>query len=138
MKKVIIFIDVIIILLCIYQYVLFFYHDTYRENVRNRILDAIESKDMQSVEKQFAKDCQIYLITDEAETRYRVGYIINQFEEKLLGQIESVDYLEEESAYKIVYYDKENDLQEKIVYINYNVEQVTYFQLKISRVWIEY
>lgn len=131
MKKICIIIDVIIIAVVLFQYAIKFYPDIYREKLPGRLEVAVESGDMDYLERQFAKDAEISVYINEDRFIYRYGYILEKLEEQIPVGVTSVKYVPSESAYKVVYRETGSG-EEKVLYITMRVAQVNFFQVKIA------
>lgn len=83
MKKLIVVIDIIIILLIIYQYAINGYPDIYREKIPVNLEEAVVNNDMEYIRRQFADEAKVRVVIDGNEEVYRAGYVLNKLEENL-------------------------------------------------------
>lgn len=137
MKKLIVAIDIIIILLIIYQYAINRYPDIYREKIPANLEEAVEKGDMEYIERQFANDAKAWVTIDENEAVYRVGYVLDKLEENLPVEVVSAAYSDEERAYKVIYCEPDGT-EHKTCYISFGVDQVNFFQVKITSLRVRF
>lgn len=136
MKKLIVVIDIIIILLIIYQYAINGYPDIYREKIPANLEEAVVNNDMEYIRRQFADEAKVRVIIGDNEEVYRAGYVLNKLEENLPVEVVSVVYSDEEGGYEVIYCEPDS-MEHKTCYIYFGVGQVNFFQVKITsmQVW---